>query len=261
MSLVDSTGGTPAAEGQDDQNATPPAGETPKEALVGTDGKTVDGETPKDDGKATKDDPWFYDDGKPGEGARPDWLSPKYKTAAEQAKAYNEAQKKLGAFKGAPDDYDLTLPDYPDAKFEKEDPYIAEFLEDAKKNNVSQEYVSHLLNTYVKMQIASRPDPDKEIEKLGVNAKHDIQILAQWADNVFTKEEALLFKNMMTTADSVRLFEKMRGIMTQADTKPGNPNTPRETEEQVRKMIHDERFETDESFRTMVREKLKAFGS
>lgn len=203
---------------------------------------------------------WYYDDGKPGEGERPEWLSSKYKTAAEQAKAYNEAQKKLGAFKGAPEEYDLEIPDMPDAKFQKDDPLLSSFLEDAKKNNVSQEYVTNLLKTYVNMQKASRPDPDKEMEKLGVNAKQDIQILAQWGDNVLTKEESTLFKNMMTTAESVRLFEKFRGLLTQADTQPNNPRTPRESEAEVRKMIHDPRYDTDESFRSMVREKLKQFG-
>ena len=50
---------------------------------------------------------WYLMEGIPGQGDRPDFLEPKYKTMAEQAKAYKELQKALGATNGAPDDYDF----------------------------------------------------------------------------------------------------------------------------------------------------------
>ncbi len=254
MSLVDATAEpTTNPEGQptDAGSITPPATE-------GTQPNADPNPNPSGDGANV----WYYDDGKPGEGEQPEWLkTAKYKSVTDQAKAYAEIEKKLGAFKGAPEEYDLAIPDQPEIQFQKEDPMIQEFLADAKKNNVSQDYVTNLLKTYVNMQNANRPNPQKELEKLGVNAKQDIQVLAQWGDNVLTKEESELFKNMMTTADSVRLLEKLRGIATKADTAPANPKTPRESVEDVRKLIHDPRYDSDESFRSMVREKLKQFGS
>lgn len=207
----------------------------------------------------SKDTGWFYDDGKPGEGNRPDWLLSKFKTAAEQARSFAEAEKRLGAFKGAPETYDLTVPEMPDVKFHPEDPFIKEFLDDAKKNNVSQDYVTNLLHTYVKMQKASVPNPDKEMEKLGPNAKRDLQVLAQWGNNHLSKEEFAVFKNMITTAEAVRLFEKFRTLSSNPDTQPPGSKSYRESEAEVRKLVHDPRFETDEDFRNDVHEKLKQF--
>ena len=37
------------------------------------------------------------------EGERPEWLKDKYKTVEDQAKAYNDAEKKLGGFSGSPE--------------------------------------------------------------------------------------------------------------------------------------------------------------
>ena len=249
MSLVEDAGttaeGTTATTSTEATTQQPPATQqSSSEATPPADGANV----------------WYYDEGKPGEGERPEWLNPKYKNTVEQAKGYAEAQKKLGAMKGAPDEYDLSVAEMPDVSFTKDDPLMAEFLDSAKKNNVSQEYVSELLKTYVNMAKANQPDPQKELEKLGVNAKQDIQVLAQWGDNNLSKEESQLFKNMMTTADSVRLFEKIRGISSRADTAPGNPKTPRETKEQVLRMMHDPQYDVDESYRDLVREKLAQFG-
>lgn len=51
---------------------------------------------------------WYIDESTPGLGERPDWMPRKYKTAADVGKAYTELEKKLGAFVGAPEKYDLS---------------------------------------------------------------------------------------------------------------------------------------------------------
>lgn len=249
MSLVDASATPTESQGGNNTGTVDPATNA---APTGT----TEGQNPT----GTSPSPWYYDETLPGQGERPEWLKSKYKSAADQAKAYNELEKKFGAFKGAPDEYSLEIPDMPDMKFDKENPFIKGFLEDAKKNNVSQEYATSLLKTYADMYTASQPDPQKELEKLGANAKHDIQILDRWAANSFSKEEHVVFKNMITTADSVRLFEKMRGMLTGADTAPKNPQTQGESKADVLRMIHDERYEKDEGFRNQVREKLARFG-
>lgn len=253
MSLVDQAGGASSEGGSTSNAGASEASSTPNMDNSASNNIT--------DQPQSTPDPWFYDENMPGTGTRPDWLKTKYKSATEQAKAYNEIEKKLGAFKGAPEEYDLNIADMPDVKFQKEDPVLSDFLADAKKNNVSQEYVTHLLKTYVNMQAMNMPDPAKEMEKLGVNGAHDIQILAQWGQNNLSSDEFVLFKNMMTTAASVRLFEKLRALSSQPSTQPKNPNTSRETEAEVLAMIHDPRYEQDENYRNTVREKLKQFSS
>lgn len=204
-------------------------------------------------------EPWYYDDNTPGKDSRPEWLQPKYKSVAEQAKAYVEAQKRLGAFKGAPEQYDLNAQEG-DIKFQEADPVIKEFLDDAKANNVSQEYVNKLLNTYAKAIKMSKPDPKKELEALGPNGQQDLVTLGKWADNNLSKDESTAFRNMITTAESVRILQKLRGQMTKANTQPSQTFAPKISIEDIKKKIHDPRYASDERFRQQVREELSQFG-
>lgn len=206
-------------------------------------------------------EPWFWDENKAGDSERPEWLNTKYKNVAEQAKAYNEAQKKLGAFKGAPKEYDLQHDDIKDLNLSADDPHLSDFLQQSKEQNVTQEYLNKILLTYKGIIQANKPDPQKELERLGPTAITDIKTLGKWADNNLSEQESKLLKSMLTTAESVRLFEKLRGVTNRADTAPTPSNVPRETLADVKSMIHDPRYDSDENFRSKVREKLKQFGS
>lgn len=253
MSLVDK-----AAPATPDTGTTPPAaGAAPATSPVGTEGTPPAGTAPV---VVTPTGDWYYDKDIKGTGEKPDWFkSEKYATAADQAKAYAEAEKRLGAFKGAPENYDLSLPDHPDIKFSAEDPALKGFLESAKKNGVSQEYVSELLTTYAHAMTANIPDPDAEIAALGPNGKQDIQILAQWGNTAFSPEEFGVFKSMLTTAAAVRFFEKVRGMTTAGDVAPpANTAVTRETEQQVRDAVSDPRYDTDPNFRADVKRRMAA---
>jgi len=241
MSLVDqATPATPAADPAAAAAATP----TPPPAAAPV---TV---TPTGD--------WYYDKDIKGTGTPPEWLKgDKYKTIADQAKAYAEIEKKLGAFKGAPEKYDLTLTNYPEIKFSEEDPVLQNFIEGAKKNGMSQEYASELLNIYAEALTMGIPDADAEMAKLGANAQQDLQILSQWANSAFTPDEMEVFKRMTTTAESVRLFDKIRQLSTRADVAPpGQPHQSRETKEQVLQALDDPRYQIDATFRAEVRKRL-----
>lgn len=243
MSLMEKAGAatpdtgdkTPPAAGTGE--ATPPAGSPPPAA------------TPP----ATD---WYYDDNIKGTGERPDWLKEKYKTATEQAKAYNEVEKKLGAFKGAPDEYDLAIEGYPDLQFSQDDPLLKGFIEDAKANGVSQEYVTKLLGTYAQALTINIPNADEEMKKIGPNAVQDMQILSQWAGNILSPEEHKQLAAMVTTADTFRLFDKLRQSMSQSDVAPPGGGTPYESVEQVTALISDPRYDTDEHFRADVRRRM-----
>jgi hypothetical protein len=229
--------------------ATPPAGEAPAAATPPSGDVTP---TP-----VIQSSDWYYDENIKGNGERPEWLKEKYKTAADQAKAYVEVEKKLGAFKGAPDKYDLTLEGYPDVKFQDNDPLLEEFLESAKKNGVSQEYVTEVLGTYAKALTVNIPDTDAEMKKIGPNAAQDLQVLAQWAGNHLTPEEYKVFERQVTTADAFRVFDRLRQSMTQTDVPAtAKSSAPAETVEQVRKLVSDPRYDTDPTFREEVRRRM-----
>lgn len=199
---------------------------------------------------------WFYDENMPGEGERPEWLKDKYKSATEQAKAYNELDKKLGTFKGAPESYDTSLPDMPDFKFEEGDPMLAEFLDLAKSSNASQEFVTKALQQYVKSQQFFAPDPEQELQKIGVNAKAEINQLREWASQRLTADEMQVFGSMVTTAESFHVLQKLRRASTStpeiATPKPGAPQQHSINERQLNEMIADPRFNTDPLFRKEV---------
>jgi hypothetical protein len=228
--------------------ATPPAGSAPNDGQTATPGESQPPVIINND--------WYYDDNIKGEGDRPEWLKDKYKSAAEQAKAYVEVEKKLGAFKGAPEEYDLSLQDYPELKFSKEDPMLQDFLAKAKENGVSQEYVTELLTTYAQALTINVPDADAEMKKIGPNAQQDLQILSQWAGQHLDKEEYKAFTSMVTTANAFKVFDKLRQAATMSDITPGQPPQQRETEEQVRALISDPRYETDPAFRADVRRRM-----
>lgn len=245
MSLLDGAGATPdtgakaspAAESAGTP-ATPPAGSATPPAT----------ETPSGD--------WYYDHNIKGEGAKPDWMKDKYKNVTDQAKAYNEIEKKLGAFKGAPEEYDLTIASHPDLKFSAEDPLLKDFIDSAKKNGLSQEYMSELLGVYAHALTYNMPDSDAEMKKIGVNAQQDLQILGQWAGDILSPEEFNVFKSMITTSDAYSVFNKLRNSGVQAEIPDGTSHTPHESSAQVLQMINDPRYETDENYRADVRKKL-----
>lgn len=238
MSLVDKVETTPSTTPDAKTSATPPVADAGSPPVM------------------TSND-WYYDNDIKGNGNRPEFLKEKYKTVADQAKAYVEVEKKLGAFKGAPEQYDLSLEGYPDLKFSQDDPMFKDFLEGAKKNGVSQEYVTELLSTYAQALTANIPDPDAELQKLGPNGKQDLQILSQWANNTFSPSEVNIFNNMLTTADAVRFFEKVRSMTTEPPVaQPSSSSVTRETVDQVKQLVNDPRYDKDPTFRDEVRMRM-----
>ncbi len=201
---------------------------------------------------------WYYDENTPGEGERPEWLKEKYKSAADQAKAYNEIEKKLGKFQGAPEEYDLSLPDKPDFAFEQGDPVLEEFLTFAKESNASQEFVTKALQQYVKAQEFYMPDPQVEMEKLGINAKAEVSQLTEWANQRLTKDEFETFKGLVTTAEAFRVIQKLRRVTTSQNETAVTNNVKSESqlsERQLLEMIGDPRFNTDPLYRKEVEQK------
>lgn len=206
-------------------------------------------------------DKWFYDDLLPGAGDKPEWLKDsKYKSVTEQAKAYLELEKKFGAFTGAPDEYDLSLAENPEFQFSLADPAVKGFVELAKANGVNQGFFSEMLNMYAHSLQAQSVDTDAEFKKLGPNGKQDVQIIANWAENNFTPDEMGVFKDMMKTAEHVKLFDKVRRLATQPDIAINSRNQPRETKSQVLKdlsnPLYDERSSAGDHYRSSIRERL-----
>ena len=226
--LADLAGaGTPPSgnEGGDKDKEGNPSG------VEGQEGQQGEGTPPSDGDQAQ----WFWEDGRPGEGEKPEWLNEKYKSASEQAKAYNELTKKFGGFTGAPEKYDLEIPELENVKFSEDDPMLKEFTEFAREKNMSQETFTGILGKYANVVMGTIPDPKAEMEKLGLNAKEEISKLATVAGNNLSPEEFLNFKKLMNTADNVRMFNKLLAKQSAPEISTGKPAHTQETEAQIRK--------------------------
>jgi hypothetical protein len=271
MSILDAgVASAPSSDGQGTGTADTTANST------ATEGKSVDalnqefqrangGEhanaTITPEAKAADASAWYYDENTPGTGERPEWLQSKFKSVADAAKSFNELEKKFGSFKGAPEAYDTTIPELPDFKFEEGDPMLAEFLDLAKKSNASQDFVTKALSHYVNSQNFYAPDPQAELEKIGLNAKAEIAQLSEWAGQRLDKNEYEIFKSMVTTADSFKVLQKLRRSSTSTpevaiETTRGQTSNAL-SERQLLEMIADERFNKDPLFRAEVEAKAQ----
>jgi hypothetical protein len=262
MSLVDSVAPAPAA-GTGTTGAGTAGTNTAVAAATGDLAGKGEGYTPPADGvtpTSTASTDWYYDENVKGNGNKPEWLKDKYKTTADQAKAYAELEKKLGAFTGAPENYDLSLGDEIGIKFEADDPLLKELIDTAKEKGVSQEFMTDLLKMHAKALTANIPDPEVEIKKLGPNGPAEVRALSEWASAKFTQEEYGIFKRMMSSAEAVRFFEKVRNIATSGDVAaPSSHNhMPHETVEQVKELVGDPRYKDSQAFRDEVRKRMTA---
>ena len=139
------------------------------------------------------------------------YLDGKYKSVSELEKGYKELQStftkktqefndKLGAFKGAPENYELPEGITVDQKF----------LEWAKEKQFSNEAVVDFINFQNERQqqeIASYQEA--EIKKLGDNAKVRIKNASDWAKANLGDEFAEAINNQFVGALSIQAIEKM----------------------------------------------------
>lgn len=151
---------------------------------------------------------WFWADGVKGADKPPEWFDgKKYKSVAEQAKAYPEARKELDAlrgkmksFAGAPEQYELTIPDDLKDKLEwlPDDPLLNQFQTLAKEGGMSQELFSKLLHTFAQYEYTNgAPDWAKEKEAIGDRADERLSGFWEWAESTFDDETAATVKRAL----------------------------------------------------------------
>lgn len=170
-------------------------------------------------------------------GEKPEWFKgDKYKTVAEQAKAYTELEKKFGAFKGAPESYEI--PEIEGVEIPSDDPLVETYTEWAKSKNMDQESFAEgleMLTSYV--QQSDSIDRQAEIEKLGPQASQMIQQAGRFLENHFEGDELKRAQDALTTADSVWLVNKMIGATApQKLPSEGGHNPDGLTAESLREM-------------------------
>lgn len=198
----------------------------------------------------------------------PDWLSPKYKTVEDQAKAYTELEKKLGVknedilkqhfqelgVPDAPDGYE-----YPEGWDAPAETIDDSFRDWAKRNNVSSDAFKDLVDTVWRQTM---PDPDEEWGKLGENAEQRVKHVSGWVRHNIDEAQFGVVDQIMRTAAGVEFMEGIIQMNRSFGFAPGADDAGSSrplTREGIRELMRDPRYENDKSYQEMISKKWKAF--
>lgn len=199
--------GTPAAPPQPQGDVAPPTDATAAPALTQT------------------ADEWFLADGVKGADARPEWFkADKYKSVADQAKAYVELEKRFGetaarlkGFTGAPEKYELSVPeDLKDAmEWTGDDPLLSEFQAFAKESGMSQQTFDKALHMLAKYEYTQQViDHAQEKSLLGERADDRLRGFTDWARaNLSDEQFAAIAKPLSKHTRPHEVFKAFEVLM------------------------------------------------
>lgn len=201
---------------------------------------------------------------------RPEWLQDKYmpegrsldEAISEQAKAYTEAQKMLGGFTGAPEEYQFNMPEGIEGDVDTELDAYKQFTEFAREQNMSQDAAQGLFNIFVGYQNSMidqmQTDFNVEKEKLGPNADARIGAVMQWSQANMDNEQMAILETMTTSADQIAVLEhlisKTRNSMVPKTHETSAPVTGY-SQSDFQRDVNSDRFRDDPAFRAEVRKK------
>ena len=149
---------------------------------------------------------FFLSDGIKGVGDQPEWYkADKYKSVAEQAKAYTELEKKFGGFTGAPKDgYSIV------EGVESDDALWQELVSFGEKTNMSQSAMNdawELLSA--QDQAAEEVSMEVELQKLGDNGVERVKVVEQYMKNNLDGDTYERLRYAVNSAEAVELVEAL----------------------------------------------------
>lgn len=204
---------------------------------------------------------WFIMEGVPGQGPRPDWLLPNFNNAAEQAKSYVELRKTFGAQKGAPEQYEWgELAE----QLDLDNDHIKNFQVWGKENRLSNDAMTAIGKTFVEYMESRRPDPDKEIEKLGAEGIDKVKRVQNWVKNLAESPEKAhqMLSRIPVQAETIEFFDQVRQKMvhnlSRVPTQTDVPTAPIYTRQGIMAEIEQNyaRYTSDPGYREQIHQKL-----
>jgi flagellar hook protein FlgE len=187
--------------------------------------ETNDASTVADMTGAENENTWNFSETIKGEGEKPEWFkSDKYKTVADQAKAYKELEGKFGTFTGSPEEFEpVELSEElreMGIEINKDDPLLEKAVEFAKESNMSQDGFNKMIQLYAETMAAENmalEDYKKEqIKALGNNAESRINNLGLWGNANLPQEILPAFQQLANSADSVKVLERLVSMTQKA---------------------------------------------
>lgn len=186
---------------------------------------------------------WMWGESLVGDGEKPEWFKDsKYKSVAEQAKAYTELEKRFGGFVGAPQEgYQLAE----ELSSLSDDPSVKSVLDILKESNASNDLANKLIGTYMESQkqLAEQAIA-REMELLGDNRDYRINAIKEFANANIPQNLQEAFAGMVTSASHIEVIESLMKRMQGSAVAPEN-TTPKSTvsSESLREMM----FKTNEN--------------
>jgi len=149
--------------------------------------------------------------------------------AYEQAKAYLEAEKRLGGFTGAPDAYELVVSEDMQAAgvdIDADDITIKSMMEFAKKTNMSQESFNEFINEIAKNEIAkeeaAKVAAQEAIKSLGTDGQKRI-------DNINavlkSKLDDASYQGLIGSINSIDAIKGIEALIGLTRNAPVNPSS------------------------------------
>lgn len=179
------------------------------------------------------------------------------------ASSYNSLEKKLGSrtedlskqiredlemekLKSAPEEYKVNLPELPenvDVSVSDDMEIVQWWKDTAKKNGLSQEQFDQGVEMFVNNAVATLPDMNAEMQKLGDNAKERVEAAELWSKKNLSPESYQTFSSVASTAEGVKVIEE---IMKMTKDSP-MPSTPTQVSvapnlQDLKSMINDPRY-------------------
>jgi hypothetical protein len=198
----------------------------------------------------TKPEPdWFMDENTPGVGPRPPWLPPNYKRVSDVVKSNVELEKRLGGFKGAPEEYNLG-----ELEIDEDQLVISEMKRAAKKHHMSEDALKDfigVINTAAETQ--ANMGIEEEVKKLGSDGERQLQEFQNWTENYFAPEEREVAKEMVQRAEHLQVFNKMMAgayrMSVPTSTTMAMANQHETVAELRKEMVENiKKYETDKSY-------------
>ena len=179
------------------------------------------------------------------------------------ASSYNALEKKLGSrtedlskqvrqdleqerLGKVPEEYKINVPELPENVdvSVSEDMEIVQWWKDtAKQNGLSQEQFDEGVKVFIDNAMATLPDVNAEMEKLGDNSKERVEAAELWSKKNLSPEAYNTFSSVASTAEGVKAIEEIMK-MTKDSPMPTTPTQVSVTPDLVdlKSMMNDPRY-------------------
>lgn len=156
---------------------------------------------------------YFLTEGIKGTGDTPEWYkAEKYKSVADQAKAYTDLEKKFGGFTGAPKD-GYAIPE----GVEQGDELMDALKGFAEKTNMNQDSFNEAWDLLISQSEAvEEVSAEMEMQRLGDNAPERVKTVEQFMKNNLDNDTYEKVRYAVNSAESIELVEALIGATAPA---------------------------------------------